>query len=507
MARNERKTGAILSYVTIAVNILVSVFYTPFMLRVMGTSDYGVYSTANAVIGYLSILDLGLCNALVRYNTRYRALDDKQGEARINGMFMLMYSVIGVITLIAGFIISRYLLDALFAAKFTPDELYRVKKVFVILMISLAVRFPMSVYYSIENAYERFTFSYLVSLIFNLLSHAAIIVLLMQGFGSVALAFCSLVFQLISGAVRIVYCYRQLHVKFIFRGFDHELLREIFVYTFYIFINVIVDQMYQSTDKVILGAVIGTSAVAVYNVAGQIENYFIQFSVAISGVFLPKITKIATLDEESAELSGLFVRIGRIQFILLSFILSGFIIFGRQFITLWAGPDYAEAYIIALLLIAPSVIHLSQNIGIDILRAKFKHKFRSVLYFIIALFNIAVSIPLAKLYGGIGAAFGTFCATLIGQTLIMNWYYHRVIGLDIPRYWREIGKIALAVALYSTVGILLNVIITFAGWAALFLKIMIYTVLFAFVVWRFIFNDYEKALLLPLLKKAGLIKK
>ena len=69
----NRKIGAILSYVSIIASTVISLIYTPFMIKSLGQSEYGLYSLINSVIGYLTLLDLGFGNAIVVYTSRYRA--------------------------------------------------------------------------------------------------------------------------------------------------------------------------------------------------------------------------------------------------------------------------------------------------------------------------------------------------------------------------------------------------------------------------------------------------
>ncbi len=40
---NQLKVGALLNYVLLALNTIVNLLYTPYMLRVMGQSDDGLY--------------------------------------------------------------------------------------------------------------------------------------------------------------------------------------------------------------------------------------------------------------------------------------------------------------------------------------------------------------------------------------------------------------------------------------------------------------------------------
>ena len=62
MAINQLKAGALLSYVLLGLNTLIGLLYTPFLLRMLGKSEYGLYSLAASVIAYLTVLDLRYCS-------------------------------------------------------------------------------------------------------------------------------------------------------------------------------------------------------------------------------------------------------------------------------------------------------------------------------------------------------------------------------------------------------------------------------------------------------------
>ena len=174
--------------------------------------------------------------------------------------------------------------------------------------------------------------------------------------------------------------------------------------------------------------------------------------------------------------------------------MCGFVVLGRQFIALWVGSGQDMAYYIALVVIVPALIPLSQNIGISVLRAMNKHKFRSIIYFFIALVNVVFSIPLAMKFGGIGSACATGFATCAGQIVTMNWFYYKKIGLDIPGYWRQIAPIALKITGIGVLGFLATYYIPGEGWGNLFVKGLVYCAIFAVLSWLFVLNGYEKSL-------------
>ena len=97
---NQRKIGAILSYVSIIISTVIQLLYTPFLIKMLGQSEYGLYSLVNSIIGYLTILDLGFGNAIVVYTSKYRAINDKKAEEKLLGMFKIVFYVIGIIAMI-----------------------------------------------------------------------------------------------------------------------------------------------------------------------------------------------------------------------------------------------------------------------------------------------------------------------------------------------------------------------------------------------------------------------
>ena len=505
---NQRKAGAILSYVYLAMTFAMGIFYTPLLLKWLGKSEYGVYTVASSAISFLAILDLGFNQTMIRYVAKYKAEKDREGEERLNGMFLIFYSVIALTALIAGGILSFFLTD-IFKKGFTADEAATLQIIFRILLINLVVSFPLGVYASITNANEGFFFLKMVNIVSFVLTYGGILVALCFGYKNIAMAVITTVVSIGLKMYTAVYATQKYNIKFRFQGFDRELLKEIFLFSFFIFLNIVIDQLYANTDKFILGALCSSAMVTTYTVGVQFSSYFEQFSTSISGVFLPKITRMVTNGEEMGEVSALFKRIGRVQFILLGFLMSGFIVFGRTFICLWVGSEEIAAYKIALVVILPGIIPLSQNLGISVLRAMNKHRFRSVIYFFIALFNVVLSIPLALKFGGFGAACATGLATCLGQILTMNWFYYKKIGLDIPGYWREVGKILSALIPIALLGCGLHLLPIWehvgtkrvAQWGSLGVQCIIYGILFLVLGWFFIFNEYEKELLTGFLRK------
>lgn len=506
MAINQLKAGAALNYCTIFLSGLIGLLYTPYMLRMMGQSEYGLYSLVASVIAYLTVLDLGFGNAIVRYTAKYRAEGKVQEQYEMFGMFFLLYITIGIIAFIAGlFLLANT--EALFGKTMTSYELSRAKVMVLIMVANLAVTFPMSIFSSIITAYERFVFPKVISIIRVILNTVVMIVLLEMGYRALAMVIVQTVFNIITLFINYFYCKKKLGIKMHFGHFKWDFLREITIYSLWIFLNAIMDRVYWSTGQFVLGAVAGTIAVSVFAVAIHLQSLYLQFSTAISSVFLPKVTAMVAKNESHERISNLFIRTGRIQNIVMSLLLFGFIVFGRQFIIIWAGKDYEESYLMTLLFFISLYIPLIQNLGITILQARNQMKFRSIAYIIIALAALALEIIFAKMWGGLGCAIAVSGALLLGQGLVMNVYYHVKQGINIPKFWKEIVKMDI-VPVFVTIAFIvitnkwwpIDSILSFVGCA------LVYCAVYSLLYYKFSLNQYERDLVMAPVKRVLKIK-
>lgn len=502
---NQLKVGVILSYISMVISSIIALCYTPIMLRILGQSEYGLYQLAVTTVSYLGLLKFGIGTAYIRYYMKYKVNNDENAIAKLNGMYLVVYSVMGIIAFITGAVLVMNI-DVIFESSLQTGEIDVVKKLMLPLVFYIAISFPASTLWSYITANERYIFHKVVQIIKALLNPFIVLPLLLMGYKSMALVIVTILFSLCTNVAYIIYC-RRLGMKIICREFDKKLFREIIVFSTFVFINIIVNQINWSVDKFLLGVYCGTTAVAVYAIAAQINTYYMSFSTSIASVFSAKVNRIVVGSDDNVELTKLLTRVGRVQFIVLALVLSGLIFFGKAFITMWAGEEYISSYYIVLVLVVPVTVPMIQNIGIEVQRARNKHQFRSWLYLVIAICNIGISIPLCQQYGGLGCAIGTGISFVIGNGIIMNIYYHKVIGLNMIFFWKEIGSMLIGLILPIVAGVLLVKYMDIYNVVIFVLSGIIYVLIYIFSMWNMGINSYEKELfrrpVMKLLKKIG----
>ena len=503
---NERKRGAILSYLSIKLSTVVQLVYTPLLIRMLGQSEYGLYSLVSSVIGYLTVLDLGFGNAIVVFTAKYRANKEYEKEKKLHGMFLVIFCIIGLIAGLLGLLLY-FNVPLLFGKTMTDIELHKAKIMMLILSFNLAVTFPFSIYSSIITAYEKFTFQKVMSILNTLLKPVLMIPLLFLGYKSITMTAVITIVNIIVLLSNYFYCKKKLGINIKFMGFDKKLYKTIFNYSFFIFLGVIVDKVNWSVDQFVLGAVSGTIAVSLYSVASQINTLFVNLSSAMSGVLLPKMSKMIAKKSSDKEMTKEFIKVGRLQYLIIFLMASGFTLFGKEFIMAWAGKDFVISYYIAIILILPLCVPLIQNLGISIMQAKNMHKFRSILLALIAVANIFISIPLAKAYGGIGSAIGTSLSLIIGNIIILNIYYHKKVGINVIEFWKSIIKMTIPMIILIVAIVILMHFVTLHGYVNLIVFGAIYTILYCLTCYFLVMNDYEKNIVNKVLIKLHLKSK
>lgn len=495
---NQIKAGAVLNYVIVILHVLTGLLYTPFMLRCLGQNEYGLYSLVASIIAYLTLLDFGFGSAIVRYAAKTRATKGKEEEWSLYGMFMSGYSIIGLLMAIGGIVL--YLnVDRMFDRTMTEAELGAAKIMMALMVANLAVTFPFSLYGSIITAYERFVFQRMLSIARILLSTAVLIAVLVMGYKAIALVVVQTVFSIGTLLANALYCRCKLRIRISFHDFNYLLLKEILIFSFWNFLSSIVDRIYWSTGQFVLGIYSGTVAVAIFSVAITLMNLYMSLSTSLNSVLLPRITVLATKENTDNEISNLFIKTGRLQFCVLALILSGFVIFGRQFIGLWAGDGYSESYFITVLFYVALTCPLIQNVGITILLARGQQMFRSLAYLAIAIVSLVAQILVTPRYGATGCGWVTALTLVAGQWIVMNIYYKVRQRLDIGRFWRQIAKMSIAPAVVSAAGYYIVKRLPIDAWPTLIAACFVFCAIYIPVFWTFSMNSYERnSILSPL---------
>lgn len=489
---SQIKKGAFLNYTSIILTNVVGLLLTPFIIQKLGDAEFGLYTLIGAFVGYITILDFGLGNTVVRFVAKYRAEKDREGEENFLATTLIIYGVISVCVVIIGAIC--YLnIEQIFKDSLTPDQIDSAKIMFAILIFTLAINLPANTFQAACFGYEQFVFPKVLKIIHYIVRSAMVVGLLLWGGKAVALVILDATLNIISFGIMIYYALVKLKIRIKLHNFNKPLLKRIFSYSIWIFVFAIVGQFQWKVGQMVLGVVTNTTVVAIFAVGVMLGTYYGAFSTAISGVFLPRATQMTVANATGEELTDMMIKIGRLSFIALMFILGAFMLFGRQFVFLWVGETYYDSWVIALIIMFAYTLPLVQGFGNSILEAKNKLRFKAIIYLVFLILGTGFGGYLAREYGAVGMIIGSVTGWVIVQNA-MNIYYYKVIQLNIPRFFKELAsRILPAFLLTLAVGWFINYI-PGTNWFNFITKAVLYTLVYATLMFFIGFNVYEKNL-------------
>lgn len=473
----QRKTGALLGYANIIAKNLVNIIYVPLLLHFIGQADYGVFQMTNSVVFALTLLSAGFYGSYVRFYMREKTRDNELGIRRLNGMFLLVYAAVAVLCLIGGTALTINV-RSFFSGGLTASELVLARELMGIMTVNVAVQLLSTPFDSYIVSHEKFVFQQSRQLLTSIAQPFLAVLLLWLGMGAVGVACAQLTITSVLLLMNIWYATRTLGMRFTFKGLEWSMFKAIAVFSFWIFLNQIFDLVNNNVPNFLLGAMASATAVAVFAIALQIRNLFFSMSTTMSNVFVPMINRIVAESDDNNVLTRLMTRVGRYQMVLFWYLFGGFIVLGRYFIHIWAGDANADAYWLILIMTLPVMVPLTQNTGIEIQRAKNRHKVRSLIYVLTSVIDIVICVILIPTMGYWATAIGYLASIVLGTGLFMNWYYHTRIGLDMVYFWKNmlptiaLALIVTAVCLLGTHFLPVNSILMFLVWG------VVYSILF-----------------------------
>ena len=489
---SQRKVGAILGYANIIVKNLVNLVYTPMLLAFVGQADYGVFQTSNSFVFSLSLLTFGFSDAYIRFYTQKKAKGTEGDIRQLNGMYLMLYVIICSVALALGLLFASHV-ETFFSGSFTPDQVGLAGELMAIMAFSVTCTLFSTIFDAYILAHEQFRFQQTRQMFTSLATPGFAFILLNLGMGAVGVALAQLAVNVTLLVLNARFAIAKLGMRFDVRRFDGALFRAIAAFSAWIFGNQICELVNQSVPNILLGALTSAITVSVFAVSLQIRSVFVSLSTVMSNVFVPKINQIVAESDDNSELTQLMTRVGRYQMFLFCWVYCGFFLLGRFFITKWAGDGFLDAYYLICAMALPLGVPLCQNTGIEIQRAKNRHKARSVVYLVMALINVVFTMAASPYLGYWAPAIAYIASIVLGNGLFMNWYYQARIGLDMGYFWKRNLPVVIASAAVLAVCMGLTMFLPVTGWLLFFVWGAIYTVLFAVVMWFFVLDAEEKA--------------
>ena len=497
----QRKAGTFLAYISIFISSAVGIAFTPYMISSLGDVEYGLYQSLHAIIGYIALLDFGLGSTLTRFILKYRSENNQEKVNSVISMSIKLYCFFGVVAMLFVGLLS-FNLEVVFKNNITAENVIHAQKLLVIMGLTSSISFVSHALTGIQNADEKHLIIKGVYIARQLFRVVLITALLNLNVGALAVVFADFVIAVALLIFDILYCKISLKVK-LFKGkWETSLLKGLFSYSAFVFLQIMITQTNNGLDRVLLGRYSTFEVVALYGVVMQLYNLFNSVGGVISGITLPKISKTVFADVSRNELTDCCVRFSRFQLYISLLLIGGFVLLGRDFAGLWVpGYDSTALWILVLLIVTPQQIESVEGTVFNAMKAKNKQATRSIILFGVMVANVALTIALIKVSPIYGPAIGTCISFVLGNNIICNIFYHKKIGVDMIRFFKNLCKGILPAWIISVALGVLVTFIPFGGWIGFAIKGCLYVLIYGVCQLVLGLNKSERAMLNSVLKK------
>lgn len=435
--KSQLEIGALITYISIGINIISGLLYTPWIIGQIGKNDYGLYTLVNSLIA-LFMVDFGLSSATSRYVAKYRSENRK---AELEKFLSTVYKLYILLDMVILFVLLAFffLIDVVYQ-NFTPEELYKFKVIYVIAGVYSICSFPCINFNGILNAYEEFVPLKLTDLFQKVSCVIFTVIALCLNGNLYSLVIVNVISGMTANIIKFFFVNKKVNIRIkkIERSESKSYFKAIFSFSLWSTIWALSQRLIFNITPTLLGIVVidAAAAISVFGVITTIEGYFYIITTAISGMFLSRITRILNSETAEEELNRLAVKVGRFQFALNGLLVLGFCLIGQEFISLWLGQSFEEAYYGIVLIVVPGIFYNALQILHTTIVVKNLIKYQAYIQIVIGITNVILSLFLSHFMGVLGASIAiciAYCLRLV-LTLI---FVKKKLGFDMKNFAKK----------------------------------------------------------------------
>lgn len=466
------------------VSIVIGLLMMPFLISTLGNDQYGLWIVIGSIVGTYYLLDLGFNQAVTRYVSQFIHQNDPAAANRIINTAIVVYSLLGVVVLIASIIAAFYGAESLMK---NSENLTLAQIILIVSGLSLAFEFPSKAFTGIISAYMRYDFISIVRFSKSILDAILIYVFLSNGYGLVAMSIIMFVTGLIGTSIYVWFTtsiFKEL--QFSWRLIELPVLREIFSFSKWVFFLDMNNMIRSKMDIWFISFYLSTGVLTVYYVAVRLIDYAIQLLTQATGITGPIFTEYYAKSENKKLITS-FKFFFKINMLLASVVVIGFYLVSESFIGIWMGDDFdiKSAYVCLLILSFGRLVTYMNNPVTSLLMTLKKHKICAYLSVVEMAVSALLCWILIPQYGLIGAGIA-ISAPYVIQAVILPLYAAQNIQMKMyPVVIRVLVYYAISALIWYVLGKELIggaklgiTAIVLAAFAVLFVQVCI-----SFLIW------------------------
>jgi O-antigen/teichoic acid export membrane protein len=416
--------GVALNYIGMAIASAIGFFLTPYMIHRLGGTSFGVLMLSTAMLNYATLLDFGIGLSVMKLVADRAHEADRTGIQRLVSTVLVLYGAVGVVIVIVALALYGPI-SGQFHVPAGQQDAFR--WCYVCASLAIGVTFPFSVFTAVITGHRDFALQNRFVILQSLVSAAGTVVLLELGYGVIAVAVLNLGIAVAQFVIKVLVVHAKYAVRFARDRVDRTVLPSVLAFASWVFVINVASKVIFDTDTIVVGALLGPAAVAIYQVALAPNVVLRKFGEQFNVVALTGGSSLHAQGQPDA-VRRLFLESTRMTAVIMLPFAIVFGAWGHSFIALWVGPAFHDADNALLYLALAMTAIAIQGTASQIIMAHSRHRVMAIATTCEAIANLALSIVLGKRYGIEGVALGTLLPTLVTAFAVALPYAAKLTG-------------------------------------------------------------------------------
>ena len=423
----------LLVVLAIAVNFLI----TPVVVDRLAAAHYGAWTFMNDLAGHSALLFFGLGPALIRQIAAARQAEDESGMNDLVSTIVLTFGGLGLVCTVVMFSLSPFVGEWILRNPATGD-LHAISVAAKLLGVQLFLMFAGTAFVGILQGFERFDLLNLANG-FTLILRTIVIWWSAAGQAEQWLINLAVITTAAEGCrfVLLYLCVRAVTPATKIWPFcaSMAVLRQLLKFAGGVFVIQVSARLINYTDTVVIGIIVGASAVGYYSIAASFVIYGLQVTGGVTSVFMPRMTREFNANSDS-ELTETYIRCASTATMVGLFISASTCWLGEPFIRIWISAEFADqlgTVIVLLMLGFVGQVFYGQA-PIALFQAR--GELRRLAQFRISegVCNLVLSCVLGFHFGIEGVAGATLASGLLIGLGLTPYHTSKALGIPLTEY-------------------------------------------------------------------------
>jgi O-antigen/teichoic acid export membrane protein len=439
-------------YAAIAIEGVIGLLLLPFNVAHLGPAAYGLWMLTASVTVYFSVLDLGYGGALVKFVAQYRAWRDRQALNEVLSTMGIVFTAVGLVTFGVTSLLA-WQFDRLF--QIDPGQAGIARQVLLIIGGFIALRFSLSIFGAVVYGFQRYYLNNVVGIGTSIAVALVNVAVLSAGHGLVELVAATTLVRVLALGLFAWNAFRVYPGLYVSPAlFRRARLREVTGFSLYILILDWSAKLNYSTDSLVIGAMIGTTAVAVWTVAQRLAEVSQQLTNQLNDALFPIVVDSDAVQRPD-RLRLILLQGTRLSIALAMPVCVGLIFLADGVVRAWVGPSFSDSVLLTQILLVVVLVRVGTATANQILKGAGRHKLLAVTNSTAAVANVLLSITLVRHFGLPGVAIGTLLPIVISAGFVLFPAACRRVGVPLtaalargvwPATWPVVGMVVVLAA-------------------------------------------------------------